>query len=707
MSLHTAGRHSRVAAAVAAALGVTAAQADSPPPDTSSWKCEQCPFFQGYAAESEAGVLYADGANASYGRYTGIDHSGAYLDAAASGQSRTSSGTYTKYEFERLGLPSRDGYIQAGQEGRYDVRLGYDGQPTRLYDTTSTPFQSAGAGQLTLPANWVTANSTGAMTQLNQSLTPVKIEYDRRTVSLFGDFFAGSDWTVYGDFRHQEKNGTGLTSGSFLTEAVQLPETINYVTNTFEAGISWSGRIANMRLTYTGSWFDDNTGSLTWVNPYLPVVPGATDGRLALPPDNNLQQISASGEVRLPIFAATTLTYSASLGRLRQDTSFLPVSTLSGSPTLARGSLGGDVRPSHYAVALASRPLSKLYVRGTASYDGRDDHTPNLSIPYVVTDSLPGGTVVTRRYGQDRLRLDGSADYRLFKWVRIGVGGDYLNVQYAPGQAVTYTEENRSWAHLTLNPLSSVNLVVKAGDGRRGASSINTAELPANENRLLRAYNYAPRDQNFLTANGSWSVTSTLTWALEGYWADYAYRLSGLGLQDERDRRISTTLTWVPTQKFNLYADSGYQRLTALQNGNITPGAAVWQVRDAQYFWTAGIGGRWAIRDRWDLGLDYVRATSRGDTDVFPGSSAQAFPENRTVLDSVWLNTTYRWTRAFTVRLRYGHEKYDTRDWALDNVGPATVPNLLALGAQPYRHSVNVVGLTAQYQFSAGGTTGL
>src|SRR5689334_809376 len=107
MSLQTAGRHSRVAAAVAAALGVAVARAETPLPDTSSWKCEQCPFFQGYAAESEAGVVYADGANASYGRYTGIDHNGAYLDASARGQSRSGSGTYTEYEVQHLGLPSR------------------------------------------------------------------------------------------------------------------------------------------------------------------------------------------------------------------------------------------------------------------------------------------------------------------------------------------------------------------------------------------------------------------------------------------------------------------------------------------------------------------------------------------------------------------------------------------------------------------------
>jgi hypothetical protein len=36
---------------------------------------------------------------------------------------------------------------------------------------------------------------------------------------------------------------------------------------------------------------------------------------------------------------------------------------------------------------------------------------------------------------------------------------------------------------------------------------------------------------------------------------------------------------------------------------------------------------------------------------------------------------------------------------AQNGVGPSTVPNLMALGVQPYRDSVNLSGLTARYRF--------
>src|SRR5580704_2175822 len=80
-----------------AVLSTATAAADAPAADTSDWKCTQCPFLQGYAAEVELGVLGASGANATFGRYTGIDHNGAYADAAASGQYRSDEGSYANY----------------------------------------------------------------------------------------------------------------------------------------------------------------------------------------------------------------------------------------------------------------------------------------------------------------------------------------------------------------------------------------------------------------------------------------------------------------------------------------------------------------------------------------------------------------------------------------------------------------------------------
>ncbi len=151
---------------IPAAIAFAAASADTPSADTSDWKCTQCPFLQGYTAEAEAGALGASGANATF-RPLHRDRSQRCVCGCRRhpDKLRSDDGSYANYDLERLGLASRDGYVEGGREGRYDLRVSYDGQPTRLYDTAVTPFQANGSN-LGLPADWVPAGSTGGMSAL-------------------------------------------------------------------------------------------------------------------------------------------------------------------------------------------------------------------------------------------------------------------------------------------------------------------------------------------------------------------------------------------------------------------------------------------------------------------------------------------------------------------------------------------------------------
>jgi MtrB/PioB family decaheme-associated outer membrane protein len=685
-----------LAAALAAVFAAAGASADPPSVDTSDWKCAQCPFLQGYTADAEAGVLGASGANAAFGRYTGIDHGGAYADAAASGEYRSGDGSYANYDLERLGLASREGYVEGGREGRYDLRVSYDSQPNDLYDTGATPFKAQGSS-LGLPAGWVPAGGTAGMSTLGAALAPVNIESDRRTVALLARYFASPSWTVFGEFRHQEHDGTGLTSASFLTEAVQLAQPFDYVTNSFEAGAAWAGRKASLRLSYTGSWFDDQYDSITFSNPYLPIVPGSTFGQLATPPGNTLQQFAAVGNVQLPWH--TTLNFTGSFGTLKQNDAFLPVSTLAGSLAPAPGSLDGDVHLSHYALGLASRPLPKLSLRGNAAYDGHDDKTPPLAIAYVVTDTFPGGTAITPRYSEDRVRLDGGADYALVHWLKIGVGGKLDDIHYGPGQVVTWTQNAESWGRATLTPVPSLSFTLKGGDGLRKASSFNSAELPPDENPLVRASDYAPRDRVFYSLTGAWTATSTLTASAEGFIAKDDYRSSPLGLQSVHEVRGSATLSWTPRDTFSAYIDGGYERLFNLQSGYTGPDTSPWFAADSERFWNIGIGGRWVPQERWTLSVDYLMAPSYDSTDTTVSGLQQGFPQNWTKLDSTRFDLAYRCTSAMQIHFRFTRETYNSSDWALNGVGPSTVPNLLALGIQPYQDSVNLFAVAIRYQF--------
>jgi opacity protein-like surface antigen len=47
----------------------------------------------------------------------------------------------------------------------------------------------------------------------------------------------------------------------------------------------------------------------------------------------------------------------------------------------------------------------------------------------------------------------------------------------------------------------------------------------------------------------------------------------------------------------------------------------------------------------------------------------------------------------------YWYEHYTSRDWMLDGVAPATIPNVLALGLQAPQYKVNVVRVSLRYKF--------
>ena len=284
-------------------------------------------------------------------------------------------------------------------------------------------------------------------------------------------------------------------------------------------------------------------------------------------------------------------------------------------------------------------------------------------------------------------------------------GGQFLDVRYSPDQVFTHTQDVESWVRARIIPIEPLSFTLKYGDGLRKSSALDVAALPLGESPLVLDYNYAPRDRVFSTLTASWVVTPTMTWALEGYLGKDDYRSSPLGLQASHEQRATTNLTWTPRETLSLYVDLGYQRLYSSQNGSTDATTAPWIVADTQRYWNMSAGGQWALSRRWAFTFDYVHAPSYDDTSSVLGGLTQAFPQNWTKLDSARLGATYQWTPALQLHLRYEHETYNSNDWALNGVGAATVPNLLALGIQPYRDNVNLVGLTARYQFGRPGSS--
>ena len=90
---------------------------------------------------------------------------------------------------------------------------------------------------------------------------------------------------------------------------------------------------------------------------------------------------------------------------------------------------------------------------------------------------------------------------------------------------------------------------------------------------------------------------------------------------------------------------------------------------------------------------------SRSDISVDNALAAPPFPTAKTSLESFKLYGIYHLKDNMSIAGSYQYEHYDTQDWRLDGIGPATVPNLLALGVLPPNYSVSVFRVALRYRF--------
>jgi MtrB/PioB family decaheme-associated outer membrane protein len=685
-------RSALLASAVGALLaGPAAIGADAP--DTSNWKCESCPFFKDYDADASVGAIYADGANASYGRYSGINEDKTYVDAAAAGDWRSESGTYARYSLQDLGLDSRSGRATVGSEGKYDVSLYYDGIPWNRFDETVTPY--SGASALTLPSNWARAGTTGGMTALGASLRELDVGTERKTYGVDARYIAGTKWQFFANYRRYEKTGTGYTYGAFLTQAVQLPEAVDYVDDTFEIGAQWNTSRGTTRLSFMGSEFKNENAALTFQNPYTPLFASAGTGRLALAPDNEAMRVNLSGNF---VFGPrAVLTYGAGMGKLEQDAAFLPVSTAPGAPT-PRASLDGEIDLAHYNLGLALRPLDKLSLRGSARYDERDDKTPPLTVAYVVTDTVAGGTETTPRYSYERTRLDGTADYALFPWLKLQGGLLWDEIQ-RDQQEVAKTTEDGGFLSARLTPYGSFAVTLKGGQFHREADGFDLAARDPSENPLLRKYNLANRDRWLYEVLASFGVGDNVMVSLQGRRTDDAYRRSPLGLTDGETAQIGGNVGWTVSETLNVYFDAGFQNYRSKQLGQAAPAGAAWEAVNDDEFYSLALGGRWAFNEKLNFTADIVHAESRGETTLYVLGAPDAYPQVKTRLGTFRLGANYRVTPALGVGLRVEYESFDEDNWAFDGVTPAAAPSLLSMNPTADTHDVLLVAFNFTYRF--------
>lgn len=711
-------------------------------------------------SEVEVGIGHVSDASWRFGRYTGLKDDGLFpivnLDIYKRADWNSGDGSYWRLSGRNLGIESRELALEFGNQGKYDIRLGFDEIPHYQYNDGQTIFQGAGSTNLTLPAGWVAGQTTATMTQLLPSLHGVGIEHGRKRFDASGDFVLPSGWSAEVTYQREIKDGNktiGLTIGNSggNPRAVIAPEPIDYETQQIEAKLHFADQTRQLSIGYYVSLFDNDNNSLIWQNPFATINGWTTtaavgyptgQGQMGLAPDNQFHQINVSGGWN---FTSTMrLSGEVGVGRTTQNDEFLPYTI---NPLLAAtitqplpvDSLDGELDMTYVGLRFSAQPLDNLTLGATYKFDDRDNKTHHHEYVYIGGDSLAQNVAATssqRRYNEpksyrmENLRFD--AVWRAADFLRVQGEAQFSDIE-RPYQERERIKEDRYALNFAVdaNEYLSGGLRLTQADRDGGSEYLgyetfiggyapgyyNTVlpfvgGFPFENHPDLRKFNQADRVRRNGEVYANLMIGEEV--ALSGS-VDYSeddYDNSIKGLTFSRVSSYNVDVTWAPREQTSVYAFAAEERYKNDQDGSSFGGATrgvqiydparAWTVKSRDHVFTYGFGfnTRW-LEDKLTVGMDY--ANSKADSDVLTivgsGLTRANLPTAESDLESASLYADYKFRRDLSFRLRFAYEDYASSDWALDNAPANQLANVITLGEGSQDYTVWVTSFTLGYRF--------
>lgn len=561
----------------------------------------------------EIGVENVSRSSAKFGEYNGLNKSGVEVIGNFDVRGGDAYNAYDggngvmRWEIHGLdiGTTSRELGGRVGNQGQWDIGIGYDELRHHITDSYQTPFQgSRGGNKFTLPDNFgiIDATHGGESGTGTQSLTATQVESfhkedvhtTRRTTSFNAGYIFDRQWSVQFDYNRLDQTGAKLIGASFSPDAsgagagensATLMNPTKYKTDTFDLALNWVGDQGHLRASYFASIFKDQYSSLSWANPFEDNGGGTTGNppasgafplnAFATAPNNSFHQLNLSGGYD---FTSTTkLAGGLSYGRNTQNTSFINDPLLTSA--LPQGSLNGLVITTHADFKLTNQTTKDLALSAGLKYNERDNKTPsNVYESFVSVAGDPFGAVVNAPVSNKKTQLELAGNYRIDKKQSLNVAYEYeiikrwcnsslANSAQSADVVAAYptyyrdtacvqspkSKESRLSANYKLKASDTVKLNAGYTYARRRADFNSSYYNPMQtseeglQNLGFVPYFDATRTQQLVKAGVNWQTSDRANVALTGRYVDDDYD-SALGVQKGH--------TWI----LNLDATYAYAR---------------------------------------------------------------------------------------------------------------------------------------------------
>lgn len=708
-------------------------------------------------AEAELGTGYLSEDSFRFGRYTGLVEEGfeLWLDFSASSTPAWNS-EEKEYWFIRgddLGLETVFIEGEMGRFGDQSFTLRYREIPHYFFDDGATPFRLTGENNWILPAGWqVTGDTTSSIVNLSAFLTPVEIKHERERLDLIWEKQLPANWEFEADYRHERKEGW-RTMGAMIgsnggnARAAILPTTVDFATDIVDLGLSYSGERSTFGIGYLGSFFHNDDDQLRWQNPYGPEEDWAAgvaypfgDGRLSLEPDNSSHRFSVAASHAFS--AETRGSFELGYGQMLQDDDFLPYTVndaLAVPVPLTRDSLEGKIETYSADLRLTTRPLRGIYLVTRYRLDDRNNQTPRtlfLPVPGDSTDQVPVEEgELNRPYSYRKQTAAVDAHYRASRRVRVEAGYEVSDIERSYSE-VEETREYIAKLGTTLNTFDDVSLHLsyayseRRGERYVGNRPLRAAHLPGTiaeeefENHpLLRKYYLADRHRDRLLFRADWFASDKLSVGLSTAYNKDDYTDEFFGLNEVALHSYTLDASYLISKDFHVSGFVGLDRYEQDQSGrSFTPivprqvddPERNWQVNAADRFTTMNIAAEhealqerfpilneWGLKGKLDAGLELGTSQSTGDVDLSTGPALPnaPLPEFETDLRYYRAFADYALSENSHLGLSLTHEQYDSDDFRIDRVDPATMERVLSLGQDTFDYSVNWIELSFRRRF--------
>ena len=354
-----------------------------------------------------------------------------------------------------------------GQYGKFKIQFRYDEIPHTYSNTARTLFTQTSPGVWSFPAQVRLALQSSAAANLPSLIAGTGVNVGQGVVTDFnfitpsiirkaGTVLASYDvtpqWNLNARFWRESQRGTrpiGLimnTSPSASATAgfgVELPETINYFNNVIRVGTEYGTRAGSIQVAYMGSFFQNNTGQMTWDNPFRltdETVSNPLSGRVGLYPDNQAHYLNLAGAADVTKY----MRFMASItpGWLGQTDAFLPYTINSAINTCGDGtqactslgvlpasSLSGSKQTLAMNYTLVTTAWKNVQLKaGYRQYD-YNNHTRVLDFTPVQGDAAAPGAEENTPFGFNRKTLEVSGEWFFAKKssFKAGYEGEWMD----------------------------------------------------------------------------------------------------------------------------------------------------------------------------------------------------------------------------------------------------------------------------------------